>query len=235
MAVLDTSTALPADWQRARQTHHARGRLVRLVLCTGAASAVAACQELPSSKEPTSLEAHADPLRRKWFFGGGVAALGGTELRSGPVLGGELRVGTYRRLGLDDDGAVGDVVGFDARMRWWRALSGPSRSDDRFMLGIAPWIAQREDYLFHVYDSRQPTLVGVLVPEGGLLLQPNGHGAYLRWSAMTLWSTERHMIRMSPFLLEDHWHLTIEPAFTLLFEPDGPHTLLTVSLGGLLY
>ena len=57
------------------------------------------------------------------------------------------------------------------------------------MLGVAPWIAESEDYLFHIYDSRQPTLLGVVLPEAGLLLESKGYGAYLRWSAMALWRT----------------------------------------------
>lgn len=168
-----------------------------------------------------------EPVHLQAGVGAGALLVGGDWL-----AGGEARVGYRRWLATGDDPVVGDIVGIDLRLRALSPVTSTSQGP-WLSASLRPWIATRADYLFGQQAIRQPSLIGLLVPEVGFVWRGAGaSGLGLGWSApVGVWLSAMYCIehnasmacgrRQRPYHLGEHVMLEIAPEFDLLVPFSG--------------
>jgi hypothetical protein len=107
------------------------------------------------------------------------------------------------------------LIGLDMRARW---LAAPGNPENLFLAGLWPWMMARRDWIFHRAGSRAPVFLGVIVPEGGLVIASSGSvGGYLGWSFPIAFRLQEYFYRTSPYLLTEHWLFELAPG-ALVFK-----------------
>jgi hypothetical protein len=162
---------------------------------------------------------HAFPFAAS--VGAGALLVGGSGF-----VGGDLRAGYRSWLASGSDPFIGDVVGLDLRLRALASVTGEA-SGSWLSASLRPWLATRDDYLFGQWGLRQPSALGVLVPEAGIAWRGAGLAALaLTWSApVAIWLSPQYCVdqgatstcrrRQRPYHLGEHLALEIAPELDL--------------------
>src|SRR5262249_2795507 len=146
-----------------------------------------------------------------------AGAIAGISSAGSVVAGLELRGGIrhdFRWTGHSDN-VFGSLIGLDLRTRW---LATPGNPEHLFLFGLWPRMMARCDWIFHRAGSRAPAFLGVIVPEGGLVIASSDSvGGYLGWSFPIAFRLRQHFYRTSPYLLSEHWLFEFAPGALVLF------------------
>jgi hypothetical protein len=161
------------------------------------------------------------------------------------LIGGDARLGVRHYLTPGHGPALGDVVGLDFRVRALASLGGaqPSGDDGPWIsASVRPWVAAN-DYLFRQFGARQPALIGLLIPEAGLVWRGDSRfGVGIGWVApITIRLSPLYCTgsveamscrsRMHPYRLSEHWMLEITPELDVFVPLDGTRVETGFGLG----